>query len=241
MEEPNLNQRVHQYLSGELNEQERLAFEEACRTQPELKEALTTELHVRYAIQQQARRGFDAGIEQNEPAPSWLSAYRWAAVLLGLIALSIALYVFWPTQELPSEVFAEYFTPPTLSQSRAGEVPDSLWQVSISAYQNRLWEEAENLLTKYLAQDSIASDSQGYLLLGVCQLEQEKFNQAQQSFSQIEEPLHPYYYDARWYSALSYMRSGQYELAGKQLKGVSQSKVYGERAKEILRRLDQSN
>ena len=239
MEEPNLHQQVQQYLSGELNDQERLAFEEACRTQPELKEALTTELHIRFAVQQHAREGLNKVGEEKVSSPSWLYPYRWAAVFIGLICLSIALYVFWPSPEASTDLFAEYYELPTLSQARAGEVSDSLWQGSLTAYQNRDWDEAESRLEVYLAQDSIESDSQGFLLLGICQLEQEKFTQAQESFSQIEESLHPYYYDARWYSALSYLRSGEDELARKQLALVSPSKVYGERAKEILNRLSQ--
>ncbi len=238
MEDPNLHRWVLRYLSGEMEEADRLAFEEACRQREDLRERLTLELQTRYAIQRVGRASLENPLVRPiSPSNSFLR-YRIAASFLALFLLGAAIYIFWPKRQTPSELYTAYYTVPILSQVRDSEGMDSLYLAASSAYVQQDWEKAAPLFESYLSSFNQYSDTQAYLALGICFLELDQYPKAQEYFSTINVLSSPYYFDARWYSALSYLKTEEGEKAKEQLELLQTSNVYRNKAKELLGKID---
>ena len=238
MEDPNLQNWVHRYLSGEMEETERLTFEAACREQEELKEVLTLELQTRYATQTAGRKSLE-NIHISSGAPKkpifW---YRVAAVFLALLLLSVSLYMFWPKQQSYTELYTRYYSAPPLSQIRDSEGLDSLYLLASTAYMQQNWKQASTLFEKYLSNFNQYSDTQAYLALGICYLELEAYPKAQENFSKIALASSPYYFDARWYSALTYLKNEEGRKSKEQLELLQTSNVYRKKAQELWEKID---
>ncbi len=233
--------RILQYLKGELDTSSQEAFEKDCQNDPELMETLKLELQTRFVLRETARKYFDTPRDLAEnsqrPANSFLF-YRIAAGIAIVLVLGIALYFLLNKQPSPQELYAMNYSVPAISQVRDANIQgDSLWSLGVQAYQQKQWSEAESYITQYLNLDKPSAFPQARLLLGITLLEQTDMLAALSTFSEIANTNHPYFYDARWYSALIHIRNEDVEKAQPELNTLLQSKVYRERARKILKQL----
>ena len=233
--EAEIHKQVIQYLSGKLDTPEREHFEHALKKDLDLQKALKEELQLRFVLQSAAREVYNQPpLMEKKETRSFKWYYRVAAALLILILLGISYYFFQPKLLNPQELYAENFQVPSISSVRASEVPDKFWEEATQAYQKQDWSGAESKFQVYLDRPTQNIYPQTFLLLGICQMKQDKFTEAIASFSHLEDTLNPYYFDGYWYSALSNLKLGEINAYKSQLQKLRKSKVYGDRAEELL-------
>ncbi|MEM6628028.1 MAG: hypothetical protein AAF694_00070 [Bacteroidota bacterium] len=239
--EAEIHKQVLLYLSGELDATGREHFEQALQKDLDLQNALKEELQLRFVLQAAARESYQQSpAKENKSISAFSWTYRVAAAVLLLVMFALAYYFLRPTNKVPQDLYAENFQVPMLSSVRASEAPDPNWEEAAQAYQMQEWSQAESKFLVYLDRPAQDIYPQTYLLLGICQMQQEKFEDAIASFSQLEDTLNPYYFDGFWYSALSNLKLGRMETYQTQLEKLKRSKVYVDRAEELLEELQRT-
>ncbi|MCB0835251.1 MAG: hypothetical protein KDD99_01215 [Bacteroidetes bacterium] len=224
---------IDRYLNNQLNKAEREAFEEKCKSDPELAQALILQTQAEYAVRsasreqrkQQFNQEFDRLHSQGKIFP--LRQNTW--ILLSAAAVLILLLVaFWGNLFSPSyspeELFAQNFEPLQIDTDR---------NVSASSKINSIWREAGNfytigefdqaiMLMEEVVEDSLfKSQAQPHFYLGMSYLQtyQKSENQDQsilqkavEQFEKISEES-VYREKAEWYQALAYLGMGNKEAA----------------------------
>ena len=238
MDDHSLHIQVRQYLAGELEEQERLAFEERCTQDEALQAVLKLELQSRWAAKQVSKNRLESQPLLTSEAPNLFTWVRAAAVFIGLLLIGAALYIFWPSTPTAEGLYASYYFPPVPTQVRDSEEVNRTWISITAAYTEENWKQASDLIEQQLRDSISLPHPQAYLMLGVAYLEMDDYSNSQRAFHQLSSPTHPYYFDARWYSALGYLKSNELELAKEQLKVLSSSNVYRDQAAELGEKID---
>lgn len=247
---PEYTDRISSYLDSEMDDTQREAFEEACRQDDELRSALKAELKVRMALHEHAkreRRSFYSksnhldGQKPARKAITWGAYLRVAALFLIVCVLAVALYRYNRTSDLEKVYesnFELYFV--SMERNTAGDatsVIDSVWQIAGQAYQQGNWETAGPLLRDLGGNEDFAARDLAILLLGNIALAQDSTELAITTLQQVDPGNLALKYDAAWYLALAYLKSGSKNLALEQLKVLGSSKVYREKANEIREKL----
>jgi len=226
------------YLRGELNEDARQAFEEACRQDAELRQLLQEELQLRYLLQQTAKQSYTQAQKPITSPTQFSRLSRFAVAASVILLASIAIYIWYPSTASNDELYTEYFSTPQIVQLREGSgAPDTLLTAAKTAYINERWLETVDLLVQYTEDKRSSQDPQALLLLGVACMKMQQYKEAIVAFDRISAPLHPHFFDARWYTALAYLQMGDQANTLAQLRQLEASKVYQKRAKDLTQTL----
>lgn len=247
---PEYTDQISSYLDSAMDDVQREAFEEACRQDDELRSMLKAELQVRMAIHEHAKRERRSFYSQSNhvvgqktagKTVKWRAYLRVAALFLTVCVLGLVLYRYSRTPDL-EKIYESNFELYSVSMERnmggdAASVLDSTWQLAGQAYQQRNWEAAEPLLRDLGGNEDFAARDLAKLLLGNIALAQDSTEWAIATLQQVDPGNLTLKYDAAWYLALAYLKSGDKDLALDQLKALEGSKVYNEKASELREKL----
>lgn len=161
------------------------------------------------------------------------SFFRIAAsiILIATAGLSIWYFTLAPKT---NEVFLAYYEPIAeidLPSSRGVDDMELLENAS-SAYFNGDYKSAVELSKKVSSEPVLKAYAN--FILGMSQMEMEKFGDAIESFSVALQTISPIQHDIKWYRALCYINLGDNALASTDLNDLVETK-YSERADQILR------
>ncbi len=231
--------RLEAFLSGALPAPEIAAL----NNDPDFMQAVAAYQEARKAIdtwgeedlRQSLKNSFYA-IPEEAPVrdlrPFWLAA----AVAASLTLLVIA---FWPSPPMSSEqLFAAYYeTPHPGVASRGNGASDSLLSVAITAYQEENFDVAIPDFQALVADSGFAQPGLARLHLAICLVETGKSSQAISVLEKVTE-TDAYYWDARWYLALTWLLQGDVPACREVLVPVSkESQRFGKMATWLLKEL----
>ena len=214
------NEKIEQYLLGQLKGEELANFESQLKTNT----ALAKEVNVQRLLMEQVESL--GALEMKEhllEIKKGLEGKRKLMIrrMLGLsAAAAIALLVFGvqflgrdaPSRDLFGDYYAAYELPFT-ARSEKGE--ELLGQAGVY-YLGKDYKKALPVLEKILKENP--KDSRSRLALGISQMEMAKEQEALQTFAWLIENKDPLYLDqARWYTALLYLKNEEREACRKQL------------------------
>jgi hypothetical protein len=248
--EPENEKMILSYLNNEMDEKERQVFELACKNDAKLQDQLKNELKVRISVKQHAtkvRREFYAkaplfkGVEKTGKQFFFSSYLKIAASVLLLITAGYIIHFYSQTTDT-LEIFDNQFQPYIISSERSTSsdmvnVTDSLWRETKVVYQNREWIRSKELLSNLLKREDFLSPDLAKLMLANLALIQSDSELALEILDKIDHKNLALKYDVSWYKALSYLQLENQESALQELEALQESKVYRQRAQEIINEL----
>ena len=214
MEDPKDGIPVDEYIMGRLEASERLALEANIRENPALANEVELEKEVLKAAtlvgQEQLRERLSGLFLKAKKKEQPIALYLGVAASIG--ALILFAYLMLGSSPNTDEIFANYYQPyPTTFTSRGESSDIELLTVS-QLYEEGKYNAAIPLFETLLANRE--DDGQLQLALGICYLETERLEQAQELFQNIRaEGLLLYKDLAVWYLSLSLMKMDELETA----------------------------
>jgi hypothetical protein len=239
-------ERIDRYLSGMMDEQERLDFEAEAASDPALAESLALQRDMEAFLQGKSRREARQqqlralGLEYFKPEQGsaktatlprrrllWLAAAAAAAV--------IALILTWPSLFGPS-LYEQYAQHPPLAL--AEKSTDGLvdWSATEAAFNTGDYTAAAAQLEQYLAQQP--EDELARLYLGISALELDRIEEARHQFLSLAAADAAVKDYADWYLALSFLKTGDEERCRELLRAISPDSALFTRAAGLLQQLD---
>ncbi len=241
---------IDRYLDGTLERTELEAFEQALQEDQQLSREVEIQRELRRGIR---NRGNDLlkdrlrkihteeitsnqeGVDKKEKKGR-VVALRWP--MLGAVAavlLLIAVFVLFPGQQSPEELFAQNYEPYEISLVQRGEDADALAKAD-EDYRSGNYQTAITSLETLLQNQP--ANAKLHLVLGICYLETDQLQQARDHFGlALNNGL--YKDKAQWYLALSYLKEGKIQLARSYLEPLreDQNSIYREKAAQLLKKI----
>lgn len=169
------------------------------------------------------------------PAP----ALRLALAVATVVVLLIPAYILFFSGPNTERLYADNFTPypNTITASRSeGEENLGDLDKAMLLYEGKDYEKSLSLLNNYLAANPAQYDVVFYR--GIANLELGNIQQALADFKQVMENNPRLENQAKWYTALLYLKNSQTDEAVKILKEIRQQEnAYSEKAEVILKKL----
>ncbi|MCI4668899.1 MAG: hypothetical protein MRZ79_12250 [Bacteroidia bacterium] len=230
-------ERIEAYLSGELSQEAKTAFEANIQADPSLAEevALQRDTHQLLALGNQLTykdklKAIDSEMRANATVrPLFGNARMWLAAAAVLIAVSVLLW----NLSIPggNSYMNEFSAYPDLTSMRNDTLDDL--KTGMIAYSNEKYDIAESYLSKYLNENP----DQGFVhfYLGNTYMALNQASKAVDEFRQVESPK--WKQPADWYLALALGASEQKEEAQQLLKRIASDNdhAYKEQAEELLK------
>lgn len=249
MEEAYSDTFIEKYLSGELSDAEKDAFEKQLDMDESLRKELEVAVKARAAI-------YAKGIEERKEA----FAERWqeqkqqeilqdkfhsrrrlipyVAVAAAIVGLLLLFNFFRPdkVQLSNQELFAQYYEAP-LAPSIRVEGAVSNFKKANAAFHQGKFEEAALLYTQALRDASFVQKDEARFFGGISYLELGQGTKALELFEQLEGAN--YQEMKNWYSVMAYLQLDQAENARAILTQITQNPqhFYREKAEELLQKL----
>ena len=250
-----IEEKLDQYLLGQMSEAERTDFTKALDKDPDLVAQFALHQQIVDGVKTYARQDFRKKLKnfQKEwnkkqavkapvvetPAkvkPLYRRVTTWAAAAAALILLlSVA---FWLNQAPLSsgDLYAAYYEPyPSLFSNRnvtEGDLP-----LANEYYQNKDYEKALGIFDQLLVEQP--NDAKLLLIAGICQLENDQAAAALTYFQKIIDKEDLYLMDqATWYAALSHLKQDQKTKAKALLKQL-EAKPKADRKNEAIELLNE--
>ncbi len=221
------------YLSDRLSEEARRDFEAALADDPDLAKEVELQKVLLAAIDQDGDVAMKKRLakilpayEEAQPSPATNTRRRlWPRWIGAIAAIGLLLFVFWPGNfgghSSPQEIYAQQYEAYELSFGVRGEVAPDLLQLATTTYQQKKYSDALPVF-KVLTQQS--EDGKFKMALGICQLEDQQYREALQTFQTlIELPDLVYEQHAIWYSALTHLQLGETQKAASLLQLLAQN------------------
>ncbi len=235
---------IENYLAGEMNADEKKAFESALEANQTLVAALKSqkeshglvEMYARTAIQSKVKSIYDAKKSEESKRNSGFSVMKIAASL-ALLLVAGTLYFYFGSMYNPSYLANEAFEPYPNRFRTLGENDNSDFMKGLDAYDEQDYGQAIALLSKIEPENEKYIDAQFYL--GVANLGSEQYQNALAPLKFVVTSESLYEGSANWYLCLVYLQLDQEENAKDILrsiaaKGGKKSKV----AQELLDKLE---
>lgn len=246
-ENADISGRIQAYLDGELQPEDRAAFEKELADNPALREELQLQeeahLLLKHGVREQSRREVSDLFAEEFPETRKPSAFPWfrvaAAVLV--LAVSIPLGIFFFKGPSHSDLFDSYFQPmEDRITTMGGPSAVDVFQKGLSAYNQEEFTSAIEWFDKVPSGDSLYD----YALLysGNARLAQGKAKKALEEFMRIKEEKGGFPAEARtWYLALCYLKLEQADSARvllDQIIGTEGPAYQKGKARELREQLD---
>jgi len=253
-----LLEKIDNYLSGDLPEEERLAFEANIKADPSLAEEVAMNRVVNEALKDEKLVSLQEDIDESmalfrkinstvevdseepepvEPSKKTVGIFSQkylavAASVLLFIITAFGLIQYWQSTS-PDALVAAYLeepykSPPFFKGSEGVED----WTVN---YEQGNYTEAKTALEKIVASDTVSPESEFYL--GLCYLYKEnpEPRKAARQFENVLDMDSRYNEQALWYIGLAYYQSEQKDLAAETLRKVTGYKQ--NEAEKLLERM----
>ncbi|MFH2140790.1 MAG: hypothetical protein ABIJ97_00100 [Bacteroidota bacterium] len=239
----NNHDEILKYLDGELNDDQRLNFEDRLKSDSELKKQLNLYKLMFRAIEIESESHLSNTIySEFDKYKKRKKLSRIVIITLPIAAafalLIISYFTFFNQTKTPQELYAEYYRPYQINNETRGlfEVNDSFEDV-VSQYKKGDYDDAlnsMNLIPKDSTDQRIIDFLYGQISLinGNCENAIVSFNNC------LSGPKCTLYEHVRWYLALSYLKCEKYDDSRREFEKVSsQSAYYKEKAEEFLESL----
>lgn len=205
------------YLLQKMTPSEKRAFEEDLAADSELREAFEAYSNLVGAVREDGRQELRYRLtrmrldwDKRLKRRSWIR--RGAAVLIGLLAVSLFLYLSYTSKRSPPELFEAFYEPAELPDSIAGAAPfDPVWKDFVEAYQQGLFAEALQVLPVTILLEA-TEDPKVWMAYGCALIGVGDFSRAAQHFGSPTVAHNTFTADeAKWYQALCLLQLGQFE------------------------------
>jgi hypothetical protein len=243
MERQDLQEKMDLYISGQMPEADRLAFEAAMSTDPLLKQQLQEQSHLRGIVRSHGAHQLKKRLQKIEQGHTGKTKnpYWWLYLIIGLILAGLAYWVIQSEDESPDikQLYAQYYQPfQPLGLNTRNQTAESWQDQYLQAYQQKDY--AQVLAIFESRPDSLASQKQLDLMAGIANMESDNSEEATQIFQSVAASGDTYFTDeANWYLGLLSLEEDDVEEAKSYLQKVAQDdqSEYQQQAKELLERL----
>lgn len=244
---------IESYLSGEMDQGRKLAFERRLENEPDLKQQLTLHQEIEKAVMDEEEIRLEQTLHEimrneAEEAPEKKGLFIRFPVMRYLAAAGVALLVglgiFWAIRTVlqpptPEAVYAMYYEPypaPTLVRDDL-TTPLTQKEKGFEWFNAKEFDSAQVYLEPTLLADS--ADMEVKFFLALCKLEQGEPAAAIAGLEQvIEKQNNVYVIQARWYTALCWLKLEEPANARPILEQLEKEQgKYGKLAKEALGQL----
>lgn len=244
MSEGNTNELIQQFLRGDLNNDETLAFQERLKKEPGMETLMAEEL-VRMKARLDLKKALvevREELEEEQPATRVGVKKNWWAAAAAIVLLIVSSAVWVLSQEATAPKLAQtYFEPfPSTSLTRAsGEENTTQFDMAFALYSKTEYKDA------LLALDQITSETEADLATvaffrGQCLLsiQPPAAEEAVKSFEYVLQKKSDLASWAQWYLTLSLLASNQTERAKAELEKLNHpDSFHHNKAAEILKQL----
>ena len=244
---------IERYINNEMQGQEIVEFEKALEEDAQLKSEFILRKEVEDALSEtdilDLREQLDQVSEsyfQHTARPGfvniWHRSKHWIAAASFTILISIGGLTYYHTHQPSSndEIFDEYYKPyeVTVAFRSADTEINSLLTNALQAYQQENYDQALVLFQQVLEK---RDDISAQMYSGISYMEIEKYRKANKSFQDVIKAKDNLFIDqAKWYSAMCYVKLDEIKNAKFLLMDLSQSSAfYKKKSAEIIRELDQ--
>ncbi|MCB0662676.1 MAG: hypothetical protein KDC24_08050 [Saprospiraceae bacterium] len=243
MERQDLQETIDLYLSGQLPEAERLAFETAMSTNTQLQQQVEEQAHLRGIIRSYGAHQLKKRLQkiEKESVPTTRNPYWWLYLIIGLLLAGLAYWLIQSEEETqsPQQLYAAYYQPfQPLGLNTRDQEEESWGSRFLQVYQQKDYTTALQLFDQ---QPGTLSDNPQYTLMAaIANLETEQKAAAKQLFQQVTAATDPYFSDeAYWYLGLLALQEGNAEQAKSYLQKVADDNQseFQKKAKELLKQL----
>lgn len=203
-----------QYLDGELNQAEKMAFERRLQIEPQLREQLTTLQIALQAVKQFGTTQQVSAIHQEmmeELRPKKAKVFsigktvRYSmAVAASILILFIGVRLYLGAQISSENLYDDSFVDFTISSSRGANTAPSEIEKS---YQQKNYDAVVS------STRSIQLDAKDSLLIGLSYLHKNNLNSAINFFQRIASTPNDFQQDGEFYLSLSYLKNKSYDKA----------------------------
>jgi len=242
---------IEAYLSGNLSEADKEAFEKALSEQPELRQKLTLYQEIEETLAADAQHEKENAAvretltsiskdyfaeEQKTAKVITLQRSQWIRRIAVAAAVVLVIVFAWPYLK-PAGVpqYADLADHPTASFTEMGGTETLLPQAE-KAFNAGDYAAAIQPLQTYLMEND--NDTQAWFYLGISLLETGANDQAETLFKQISTLDSAYKTEAVWYLALTSLKKGDIENCKKYLQEIPEGSGHYEEARNALKRLD---
>jgi len=249
MEENQINENIERYLEGKLTESELVEFENRMNHDPEFLEWVENYRIAVKSVEFYGKRKLKKRLHKihvEEVLEKPMSGKRqWmliAAAFFGIMIVTAPfLYNHFYRNPDYDTLFKDNFGlyPDVLSKRGQSEQADIMLEEAMSYYKNKDFENALALFgeldKKHAKYSDVIKFYKGISLLGAG-----KDSEATEVFKKVtSEPGQPFYEQARWYLALTYLKTGNKKEATKLLQEIAGMKSYNfAKAGKLLEKIE---
>ena len=240
-------ERIDRYLNGEMNAEERTAFEQECSQNQALMDALRLQTSARFVSWKYAKtqqKNLYSETPTEGKVRSFRSPYLIASVAAVILLLVIsAIFLFQPKQVAMQDLYAEHFLQSTerpLRNLRDLSSDSTAFGKAIEAFEANEYESAAAQFQSLATQPGFSYPKQAWLYLGLSNLYLQQAPEALKAFENIQPDSEVLWLEAKWYSAMAALSMEDKVLARKNLEAFlerSRNVNRKEKAEEILQAL----
>ena len=233
---------IEKYLAGKLTLQESADFEESYQNDAEFAAEVDAYKEARKAIdvfaEQEMKAQFKKRFYESDSVkkrPLFVRRSYLMAAIISLLVLTVAALIYLNQPTSPQELYAANYQKENLAWTRSIEGDSAIiaFEQANRLYNQGQYDAAIPILENILADPDFSRRPFALLHLGLSQLEAGNEQDAINALSSVPEDS-PFSWKAKWYMALVQLKQGNISAAKTLLEQVSDSKEYGDRAREIL-------
>ena len=239
---------ISRYLDGELNEDERKAFEVQIQLDADLKneveltkdviETLKIKLHpgesesaLRNTLQEVSDDYFSKNSRRIKIIP--FRRYRWIAAAAAVLIFTLMLTVWSPWQK--EDLYNQYASIQMPGIAERGTATDSLLKMAVENFNNKKFGEAIPAFETILKESSQNTFVQYYYAIALLQNDQTKRSRDQ--LTELYNGTSLFKYDAAFYLALSYLKEKDKTACKDWLNKIPSDAGVYDKAQELLKKL----
>ncbi len=232
-------EQIEAYLLGQMNNTERVAFQQRVEDEPELAKEIEQHQRLMEGVALEGARAvleevMDEQVESSgaRTIPLWQRWQPYAAMAAVVLVIFLAWYRLSPPQ--PQDLYAAYYEPAPGLPTTLGTVDNPEFAEGMVAYKRGEYADAIQFWNPLLGTES-DSDTLGYYL-GLANLAEEEIETAVALLQQVKtmRPPSPFTSDATWYLGLAFLSQGNEKEARNTLEPLKDHPVYGDRVQELI-------
>lgn len=246
MEDQERQEQIERFLSDDLSQEERAAFEARLASDEQLAEELALQQLAHATVAEAGRISLRKHLnvlenewQQKQKIPHLRKlSRRWLPLAAIILALVVALlWLFRPTTTKPQQLFAETFEPYRSPTPERGLENQTIWADASTAYSKASYELSARLFGESLQTNEDIPDYLAHFYQAISLLAQHppKATAAIQSLDIVLSSDNDFQQQAQWYKTLALLQLGDTQAAAAMLKNISTPGHYkATEAKKLL-------
>lgn len=252
---------IDNYVEGKLSAEDMAAFDARRTSDPDFDREVRLFLEARQVIKSQARNRMKAelvALGNREYAVDAVRSFMvvslakkyWYAVAASLLLVAGIGYTGYQrflgfhSESRLATLYDTYYEAPDISMVTSRGTTDSVdmeWEQALALYNRKEYRQASGMLRRVTGKEGFDRKSAGLFYLGICYHELNLPDSARFCLNKVSanSSLYP---DARWYLGMSYLKSGNLQLADGVFSSFMKQKALGREreARRIHRTLQQA-